>query len=262
MTYGNGCMMSATISTICRFPVKSLSSEQLPSATLEVGGTIPGDRRFALALASTRFDGTSPHWQHKSSFLILMKNEKLAALETVFDPATDDLKVLRGGKQVARGKLTDPVGRAMIEDFFSAYMKDEAHGKPRLVEARGDSIFTDQKTKLISIINLASVRDLERVTGTAIDATRFRGNIMIDGIEAWSEFGWLGKDITCGSATFKIKDRIERCAAINVNPTTGARDQNLVKALQVGFGHIDMGIFATVTKAGSFATDDSLNLRD
>ena len=262
MTYGNGCMMSATISTICRFPVKSLSPEQLPSATLEVGGTIPGDRRFALALASTRFDGTSPHWQHKSSFLILMKNEKLAALETVFDPATDDLKVLRGGKQVARGKLTDPVGRAMIEDFFSAYMKNEAHGKPRLVETQGDGIFTNQKTKLISIINLASLRDLERVSGTTIDATRFRGNIMIDGIEAWSEFGWLGKDITCGSATFKIKDRIERCAAINVNPTTGARDQNLVKALQVGFGHIDMGIFATVTKAGSFATDDSLNLRD
>jgi len=254
--------MSATISSLCRFPVKGLSPEQLASATLEAGGAIPGDRRFALALASTRFDGQSPHWLPKNSFLILKKNEKLAALETVFDPASDDLKILRGSKQVARGKLTDPVGRAMIEDFFSAYMKDEAHGKPRLVEARGDSIFTDQKTKLVSIINLASVRDLERVTGTPIDATRFRGNIMIDGIEAWSEFGWLGKDIECGSAVFNIEDRIERCAAINVNPTTGVRDQNLVKALQVGFGHIDMGVFATLTKAGTIATNDSLNLTD
>lgn len=254
--------MNATISNIWRYPVKGLSPEQLSKAELEIGSAIPGDRRFALALASTRFDASSPHWLPKNSFLMLMKNEKLAALETVFDEARNDLKILRRGKQVARGKLTDPVGRAMIEDFFSAYMKDEAHGKPRLVETRGETIFSDQKRKLISIINLASVRDLERVVGKPIDPVRFRGNIMIEGIEAWAEFNWIGKHVSCGSAAFNITERTERCAAINVNPATGARDQNLVKALQQGFGHIDMGIFATVTQAGTCALGESLQLTD
>jgi hypothetical protein len=254
--------MSVIISNICRYPVKGLSQQQLPAADVQEDGAIPGDRRFALALSSTRFDATSPHWLPKSSFLMLMKNEKLAALETVFDEASNDLKILRGGKQVTRGKLTDPVGRAMIEDFFSAFMKEQAHGKPRIVECKGETIFSDQKRKLISIINLASVRDLERVVGESVDATRFRGNIMIDGIEPWAEFNWIGKDLSCGSAGFNITERIERCAAVNVDPNTGTRDQNLLKALQQGFGHIDMGIFATVTKAGTFAVGDTLNVTD
>jgi len=262
MTYGDGYPMSAIISNIWRYPVKGLSLESLPHVDVKVGDAIPGDRRFALTLASTLFDAASPHWLPKNSFLMLMKNEKLAALETIFDAGSNDLKILRGGKQVARGKLTDPVGRAMVEDFFSAYMKGDAHGKPRLVEAKGDSIFTDQKSKLISLINLASVRDLERVAGTFIDPIRFRGNVMIDGIEPWSEFTWLGKDVSCGSAVFNIKERTGRCAAINVNTETGMRDQNLVKALQNGFGHTDMGIFANVTKAGTFATGDTVNVTD
>ena len=191
-----------------------------------------------------------------------MKNEKLAALETIFDEADNDLRILRGGKQVARGKLTDPVGRAMVEDFFSAYMKEEAHGKPRLVEAKGETAFSDQKRKMISIINLASVRDLERVLGKPIEPTRFRANIMIDGIEAWSEFNWIGKNVTCGSAGLIVEERTGRCPAINVNPMSGERDENLVKTLHEGFGHTDMGIFAKVTEAGTFAVDDTLNVTD
>lgn len=260
MTYGDCCAMSATISNIWRFPVKGLSPQQLTHVEVSPGQSLPGDRRFALALSSTLFDSATPHWLPKNSFLMLMKNEKLAALETVFDAENNDLKILRGGKQVARGKLTDPIGRAVIEDFFSAYMKDQAHGKPRLVEAKGKTIFSDQKTQVISIINLASIRDLERISSTDIDPTRFRANVMIDGVPPWAEFTWIGKDVSCGSAVFNIKERTQRCRAINVNPQSGERDQNLLKALQAGFGHADMGVYATVTQQGEFAVGDALKV--
>ena len=256
--YADVCKMVAEISKICRYPVKGLSPENLSEVALEAGGALINDRRFALALGSTLFDAATPHWLPKSSFLALVRNEKLAALETVFDDETDTLQVLRGGKQVARGIMTDTVGRAMLEDFFSAYMKDEARGKPRLVEAKGETIFTDQKRKLISIINLASVRDFERVVGKPVDPIRFRANVYIDGIDPWSEFDWIGKDILCGGVTMETMERIDRCAAINVDPQTGERDMNLVNSLQGGFGHIDMGVFAMVTKAGSFAVGDNL----
>jgi len=250
--------MSATITSIYRYPVKGLSPERLESANLAVGETLTGDRRFALALASTRFDGHTPEWQSKQSFLTLLKHEKLAALETRYNESSSELTLLRNGKQVAHGKLTDPIGRAVIEDFFAAYMGHDAMAKPCLVDAGEDIALTDQKGKLVSIINLASIRDLERVAGEKIDPVRFRANIYIDGIEPWSEFNWIGRDIAAASALLSVCERTGRCGAVNVNPKTGARDQNLLKALQAGFGHTDMGVFVSVRKGGDINIGDTV----
>jgi hypothetical protein len=90
----------------------------LSEATLESGGAFINDRRFALALGSAQFNANTPHWLPKTSFLALVRNEKLATLETIFDDETDTLQVLRGGEQLARGRLTDVVDCARLEDFF------------------------------------------------------------------------------------------------------------------------------------------------
>ena len=258
MPYEECNRMKATIAKICRYPVKGLSPDPLEHASLTPGRILAGDRRFALALASTRFDGHAAQWQPKSAFLALVKHAKLAALDTHFDDASDELTVFRNDKQVARGKLTDPVGRAIIEGFFAAYMGADTHGKPHLADAGEDISFTDQKDKLISIINLESVRDLERIVGQELAPERFRANIYVDGIAPWSEFDWLGRDIATGDAVLSVVDRTERCGAVNVNPRDGIRDQNLLKALQVGFGHVDMGVFASVTTAGSLAIGEAI----
>ena len=252
--------MSAEVYKICRYPVKGLSPENLFKATLKKEGALINDRRFALALGSTLFDSHAPHWLPKSNFLALVKNERLATLDTVFDDATDTLKVYQAGKQVVQGALTDMIGRNVIEDFFSAYMGDEACGKLRLVEGKDENIFTDQKKKYISIINLASIRDLEKATGETINPIRFRANVYLDGLVPWAEFDWIKKKISLGEVSLEIVDRIDRCAAINVDPTTGERDLNLIKALKNFYGHIDMGVFAKVTKSGSFAIGDNLRM--
>lgn len=258
MSYEECEQMTARIAKIYRYPVKGLSPDPLERASLTSGRTLAGDRRFALALASTRFDGRTAQWQPKSSFLMLAKHEKLAALDTRFDDTGTELTVFRNNRQVARGKLTDPVGRAIIEDFFAAYMGADTHGKPHLADAGEDINFTDQKDALISIINLASIRDLERIVGTELDPERFRANVYVDGIDPWSEFSWVGQNIATGDALLSVVDKTNRCGAINVNPKDGARDQNLVKALQAGFGHVQMGIFASVTTAGSLAIGETV----
>jgi hypothetical protein len=79
---------------------------------------MPNDRRFAVALGSTPVSGASAEWMPKTSFLMLMKNEKLAQLETSFDDATDALTIKRGENQIARGVLTQKIGCTMIEDFL------------------------------------------------------------------------------------------------------------------------------------------------
>lgn len=250
--------MTITIQRILRYPVKGLSAQSVDTVRLEADLGIPHDRRFALAHPSARFEPSEPKWLPKTNFLMLMRDERLAALETGFDDVTGFLTVSRNGRQVARGDITTVVGRAVIEDFFAAYMKRETTGKPRLLESPSGHMFSDHKNRVLSLINLASLKDLERVTGTPLDPVRFRPNLIVDGAGPWTEFEWLDREIAIGDARLEVTARIDRCAATNVDPATAERDMNIPKALQRGFGHVDMGIYAKVTTAGEIAIGDEL----
>ena len=250
--------MTVTAAKICRYPLKGLSAEVLDSVSLSPGRGFPSDRRFALTLGTTSVSGPTTEWMPKTSFLSLLRHEKLARLNTRFDGETGILAIERKGKPVAKGGITTAVGRAMIEEFFAAYMGEAARGRPKLVEAEAGAVLSDHPSAGGSIINLASIKDLERVTGKPIDPLRFRGNIYLDDLEPWAEFDWVGSDITMGKATLAVQQRIDRCAATNVDPETADRDLNIPKDLQRRFGHVDLGVYGCVTAAGRVAAGDRL----
>jgi uncharacterized protein YcbX len=254
-------MTAAAIAHIYRYPVKGLNPEQLEQVELTAGQALPEDRRFAIAHGSTRIDPTNPGWKAKRHFLQLMENERLAALDCQFDAATGHLTIKRQGRQVARAQATDPMGRTILAQFFAAYIGAEVRGRPKLVEVPGVS-FGDSERPVISIVNLASVRDLERVVGSAVDPLRFRANIYIDGAEAWAERQWVGHEIAVGFARLKAIDHIGRCAATNVDPKTAQRDLSILKALARGFGHDCMGVYAEVAEGGAIAVGDGINRKN
>ncbi len=249
--------MAITVTDICRYPVKGLSAESLERVELAPGEALPHDRRFALAHGSTTFDPKHPQWLPKTNFLMLMRDEKLAQLRVRFDPETGDLGIERDGKQVVHAKVTESLGRTVIGQFFAGFMAGAARGTPRLIEAPGHS-FSDARAKYVSIVNLASVHDLERVARREVDPLRFRANIYIDGLPAWQEFAWTGERIRIGGVDLEVVGPIDRCAATCVNPKTAERDLNVPLFLQRGFGHVDMGVYATVRSAGEVAKGDSL----
>ena len=251
--------MSARIASIYRYPVKGLTAEERSSVDVAPGGAIPNDRRFALALGSTPVDGSVSDWMPKTNYLMLARNERLALLDTQFDDETDVLTIHRGGRQVARGKLTDKIGRTLIEDFFSAFLGDECRGRPKVVEAASGYALSDHKSPVISLINLASLEDMQRVIGQSPDPRRFRGNLLLSGLAPWGEFAMVGKKFRVGDVVLEIKQRIDRCAATNVNPETATRDLNIPKSLQKAFGHIDCGVFATVVEGGSIDVNVDLS---
>lgn len=246
-----------TLNTIYRHPVKGLTPEARAEVQLSPDQAIPNDRRFALALGSTNVDGTVSEWMPKSNYLMLMRDERLAQLQTEFDDETDTLTVFRGGRQVARGALTQKIGRTMIEDFFQAFMKEESRGRPKLVEAAEGHALSDHDSPVISIINLASLEDMARVLGKAPDARRFRGNFIVDGIAPWAEFDLCGKKVQIGEAVLEVTERIDRCGATNVDPDTAERDLNIPKALMRGYNHIDCGVFAKVIQGGAVRKGDT-----
>ncbi|MEM8915015.1 MAG: MOSC domain-containing protein [Pseudomonadota bacterium] len=251
--------MTASITTIARYPVKGFSPQLLDTVEVKPGLTLPFDRTYAIAHAASKYDPANPTWLRKAHFLQLMRYEKLATLTTEFDDQSHGFTIQRDGKQVARGALSQPIGRKLIEQFLNAYL-DGAAPVPVKVIAMEDQAMTDNPNPYVSIINLASLRDLERLTLKPVDWRRFRGNLMIDGIPAWSEFDWVGSDVTVGSAKGKIIDRIDRCAATTVNPDTGDRDIAIVQLLRSGYDHIDCGVFLELTKGGTIAVGDGVSL--
>lgn len=249
--------MTLTVTEIYRHPVKGLSPESLPRVSLTPGEGLPQDRRFALAHGATVFDPAAPQWLPKTNFLMLMRNERLAKLKTRYEDESGILTIERDGKTVARANIQDQAGRSVIEQFFAAYMAAESRGAPRLVESPGH-MFSDFNAKVVSIIGLASIADLERVTRAPVDPRRFRANIYFAGGRAWEEMQWVGKEIAMGGVRLKVIKPITRCAATNVNPETAARDMNIPRTLQDGFGHIHMGIYGEVLTAGAIAVDDKI----
>lgn len=250
--------MPATIRAIYRYPVKGLSAEPLAAAMLSPGDTVAGDRSYAIENGPSGFDPATPGYLPKQRFLMLMKNERLARLDTRFDDATQVLAIRENGAEVARGTLRTPEGRAAIEAWFASFCADELRGPPKVLSAPGHS-FSDVARKVVSVINLASVTALEDITGRPVDPLRFRGNLYVDGWPAWREFDLLGHEIAIGpQARGKVVKRIVRCAATNVEPGVGIRDLDIPKTLLRHLGHADCGVYAEVTAGGAIAPGDSV----
>lgn len=249
--------MPSTIVGIYRYPVKGLSAEPLDGVDVEAGAMLPFDRAWAIENGPGRFDPQHPKHLPKISFLMLMRDERLATLETAFDATTTVLTIARGGKAVARGDLSTQAGRNIIEQFMAAFMADSLRGPPKVIHADGHS-FSDTAKRVVHIINLASLRDLERATGRHVSPLRFRPNLIIDGTEPWAEFSWLGKEIKIGSVRLKVHARTDRCAATNVDPTTGARDMDIPAVLARHWGHIDFGVYAEILDNGRLSVGDPI----
>jgi len=249
--------MTITLSTIYRYPVKGLNGEALEETLLEAGEGIPHDRRFALAHAASQFNRDNPEWMPKRHFLQLQRDERLAMLETKFDPDSGVLTVSRNGHQVARGDITQPLGRALVEQFLQAFIPPGPRGNPHFVEVPG-RMLSDVPDKFVSIVNLASGKDIERVARGPVAPRRFRANLHLDGLPAWAELSWAGKQIAIGEARLEVAEIIGRCAATEVNPDTGERDLHMLHTLQQGFGHTHCGVYARVTSGGRIKKGDAV----
>jgi uncharacterized protein YcbX len=248
------------VAAIYRYPVKGLGPERLDAAELSPGRTIDGDRRYAIENGPSGFDPAHPAYLPKNRFLMLMRNERLAELRTVFEEATHTLVISAERREVARGNLRTAEGRAAIERFFAEFCADELRGPPKVLSASGHS-FSDVARKVVSIINLESVAAVEDMVGAPVHPLRFRANLYVEGWPAWSELDLVGREIAVGrSARLKVVKRIERCAATNVDPDTGIRDLAVPQALMQNLRHTDCGVYGEVIAGGSITERDEVEI--
>jgi uncharacterized protein YcbX len=245
------------ITGIYRYPVKGLTPERLARTALSPGQTVSADRRYAIENGPSGFDPAEPKWLSKPHFLMLQRDEWLAALQTQYDDASRVLTIRHNDAVAAQGDLETAEGRAAIERFIATEYAGQIKGPPKILTSLGHS-FSDVARKVLSIINLASVRTIENMVGQGVHPLRFRANLYVEGWPAWHEFDLLDRTLAIGDVRLKVVKRIVRCAAVNVDPDTAERDLAIPQALQRRLGHGDCGIYAEVTAGGSIAVGDAI----
>lgn len=248
----------AHIASLYRYPVKAFSAQPLASVTLTAGEGVPFDRVYAVENGPSRFDPGNPKWLPKINFLTLMRQERLATLDTAFDEETHTFTILREGSAIARGQLNTRLGRQMIEQCLAAYFKNELKGPPRIVSAEGHR-FTDIAAKAVHLVNLETVRALSEKTGIALNPLRFRANIYFEGVPPQAELSWIGGKLRCGDVELNVFDSTTRCAATDVDPASGARGASVPSAMRRLWDHSELGVYATVAADGTLAVGDVLS---
>jgi GntR family transcriptional regulator/MocR family aminotransferase len=249
----------AVVSSIYRYPIKGFSAQAVERVPLDAEKPFPFDRVFALSRGGVRIDPENPQWAKKGLFVMLMLEEALAEVRTHLDPETMRLSVCSAtGDNVLTADLETPEGRAAVETFVTGLVKT-LRDRPTLVRSRNGH-FMDKPDNVISLINLATLRNLEERWGYPLDPLRFRANFYIDGAPPWEEFEWIGGTMRMGGAVLRVDRRNGRCGATNVNPATGRRDLEIPAALRAAFGHKDLGVYLVVERAGEVAVGDTVSV--
>ena len=109
--------------------------------------------------------------------------------------------------------------------------------------------------KCLHVINLASVRELERVGGAqhrSAAVSRQRASRRV--CRRSRRLGWVGKTLRLGGVELRVIDRTIRCEATNVDPATAARDMAIPALLQRSWARTDFGVYAAVTSGGEIET--------
>jgi len=226
-----------------RYPVKGFTPEARDSLTVLGEGRIAGDRvlgfRFADAAAS------DDAWTPKQAMVALVNTPGLARLAARFDPDAMHLRLSLGGTVLADEAL-DAVGRgrlcAALADYVMGLPVNPLSGYPERLPLRlvGDGLTPRHQDNERGQATLHSRETLAAVAAAigepALDEARFRSNIVIDGVGAWEELGWLGRRVRIGEVEFEVARHKTRCLATHANPASGERDVPVMPLLVKHFG--------------------------
>jgi len=226
------------IVSLIRYAVKGLGpGDLLSSVHLDCGSTLPDDRRFALIRSSNieRFNPERPEWLHKENFLCAFTEPDLLVTfdsEYVID---GDRKLLSVWKRDAdnnhrsRPPLLGPVDLSTSEGLekASSFFSEVSRTSVKCVTAGETHQFGNtssgwkqrQNTRTIHIVNTSTVDEFSQKIGVPLNPARFRPNIVMTGLDPWSEFDLVGKSVRCSNGVvLDVISKTVRCNGVSVDP--------------------------------------------
>ncbi|WP_052245201.1 MOSC domain-containing protein [Halocynthiibacter namhaensis] len=247
-----------TLAQIWRHPIKAHGREAIVSARLDPSRALPLDRLWAVAHANAKLSPSEDGWHRCPNFSRGASAPLLQALECKVDQASQTLTLTHPQKPGITVNPDDANDQARLIGWLQDLTPD---GRPKPVAIiKAQNAMTDSQTVSLSLINLASNDAIGAGLGQGISPLRWRGNMLVAGLDPWEERSWVGKNIRIGSTEFYIRKEITRCRMTEANPETGERDADTLGALKRGWDIQEMGVHAVVTKAGEITVDDKVEV--
>jgi uncharacterized protein len=257
------------IESLWRYPVKSMSGEQLPEAFVGFPG-IYGDRLYAFRSSA------SPQ-----GFPWLTAREQETML--LYRPSYRD-----AGRSMKPGNLAeaDAIGSGLTpvyEDFSDLMLDVEtpagerfAIDDPRLIGVLRNGIRDVHELTLlrshramtdcrpVSIFSIQTVRQLSVELGIDLDKRRFRANLYVD-LESGKGFGedeFVGRTLRIGARTvISVVKRDFRCKISTLDPDTAEPNPEVMRHLAREHEG-QAGVYGAVLAEGAIRPEDEITLLD
>jgi len=261
--------MSITISSINYCPVKSVSFQSIDICEVKKNIGIVGDRIFAFAKDldagnTNLFEKNPEERKDKWNKVLTLKNSPfLNKYNFLFKE--NKLTLMSKDKEVLTINANKLSERQLLSNKI---IELENSLKKSIILMKNEKFpFFDtsisSKVDLInsvSLLNIQSINDFQKKINKKIEIPRFRGNLYIDGLDAWEERNWIGKIIKINNTSFKVERNIPRCVVINLKPKTDENSLNLLKSLKKKYNHFDMGVYLRALSNGKVKVGDTLKI--
>jgi uncharacterized protein YcbX len=169
--------------------------------------------------------------------------------------------------------LSTASGREALADFFAiqsgqsvvcvAQQPEQQQHSHQFGNTSSGVKLRQGDTRTMHIVNAATIRDITARTGVRLNPTRFRPNIVIDGVEPWSEFEWIGKQVQMGpSCQMSILTRTVRCEGVSIDPLDPDDVLDIPQLLIANYPEHGpfLGVYAALDVPGTLALGDSITL--
>ncbi len=250
--------MEARVCGLWRHPIKAHGVEAVTASDFIAGSTMPWDRVWAIAQVGARTIPGPAGWAPCVNFSRGAKSPELMAIRARTDEDAGTVTLTHPRSAPITVDPDDPADAARLVAWATPLANPDRPA-PAFV-TRAPQGMTDSRFPSIAILNVASLAELSARIGQDLAQERFRGNVWLEGVAPWAEFGLLGRDLRIGTATFRVRERITRCKATTVNPDTGVSDADTLRTLFDGWRHQDFGVYAEVIESGRTALGDAVVL--
>jgi uncharacterized protein YcbX len=253
--------MIGTVSSVWRYPVKSMAGEEMAQAFVGYAG-LYGDRMYAFTSAANpeifpyvtgrqaaRMLAFQPRFRQGESSAIPPNWAEAQATGPGLTPLYDDAMAvdvaLPSGEKFA---LDDPELAALLGDGLGLLRSERA-----LTDCRPVSLFA-----------LQTGAQLATEIGVDIDHRRFRANLYLDLADqpGFAEERYLGRRLRIGERvelTATVRD--PRCKMISLDPDTGEENRDVLR--KVAREHDGAaGVYAVVLLEGVVRPGDPVELLD
>ena len=225
------------IAGLWRYPVKSMAAESLQAVDVGWFG-VAGDRRWAFVRPDVP----------QSGFPWFTLREQVAL--RLYQPRYADPDLPEKSRTVVRTPsgleldVTDPALRAELN----------CRGLQVLRQDRG--VFD---TFPLSLITTKTVGSLAAAVGVPLDVQRFRPNLLVETAAGtgFPEDDWVGCILRVGSLRMRVDKRDGRCAVITIDPQTGQRSPEILRAVARDRGGC-LGVYGTPVEPGRVTLGDEV----